>query len=84
MVVISDEVHRQAKILASRLGVSLAELVEESLRLRLNQNSQPAQTKLKPLPVCREGGGLRPGLSLDDMKTIYAAMDEGKPIDKLR
>jgi len=74
MVVISDEVHRQAKILASRLGVSLAKLVEESLRLRLNQNSQPAKTKLKPLPVCHEGSGLRPGLSLDDMKNIYAAM----------
>ena len=84
MMILDDDLLRQAKSLASRLGIPLTRLVADSLRLRLNQTAAARKTKLKPLPVCKAKGFLRPGLSLDDIKTIYAAMDDGLPIDKQR
>jgi hypothetical protein len=83
-VVLDDQVHTEAKALAAKLGISLSRLLEESLRSRLNQRHAEVNQPLRPLPVCRAGGGLRPGLDLDNMKTIHSALDEGLPPDKCR
>ena len=84
MVILDDALHRQAKRFAAQHGRTLSQLIGEALHLRLASPNPPAGQELPPLPVCHAGGGLRPGLSLEDMKTIYDAMDEGLPIEKLK
>lgn len=73
-VVMSDQLHREAKAFAARHGMILATLLEESLRIRLATAPKPG-ARIPPLPVCREGGGLRAGLSLDHMQDVYDRMD---------
>ncbi len=68
-----DELHRRAKAYAAKHGTTLAALVEESLRLRLAQ-TQATRRRAVRLPTFK-GDGLQPGLSLDDMSTIYDRLD---------
>jgi hypothetical protein len=82
-LVLDDQLHREAKKKALELGIPLTRFIEEALRLRLAQSKSRPKKNLKPLPVLK-GGKLRPGLSLDDMDTIYEAMDRGLPVEKLR
>ena len=62
---INDQLLRDAKAHAARMGCSLTSLIEDSLRQALSR--QPAspkrdRVKLKTVP----GRGLRPGVDLDD------------------
>jgi hypothetical protein len=74
MVVMNDQLHREAKAFAARHGITLAALMEEGLRIRLATEPKPG-ARIPPLPVCREGGGLGAGLSLDHMKDVYDRME---------
>ena len=81
-LILDDHLHRQAKRRAAELGVPLTRFIEEALRLRLAH--KPASKKpSKPLPVLK-GGSLRPGVSLDDMETVYEAMDQDATTEQLR
>lgn len=70
---LDDDLHRRAKAFAARMGTSLTALVEEALRIRL---AQPAARQKRPakLPTFR-GDGLQPGVTLDDMDTVYDRLD---------
>ena len=73
IISLDDDLHRRAKAYAARLGTSLTALIEEALRLRLAR--PPARSKPPaPLPTFR-GDGLQPGVSLDDLDTVYDRMD---------
>lgn len=84
MIVLDDGLHRQAKILAAQVGVSLGELIEESLRFRLAQSKTKGLGKVRPLPTHKGKGFVQPGLSLDHVQTVYDALAVGRDIDKLR
>jgi hypothetical protein len=73
IISLDDDLHRRAKAYAARLGTSLTALIEEALRLRLARPS-PRPKSLAPLPTFR-GDGLQPGVSLDDLDTVYDKMD---------
>ena len=79
-----DDLLRRAKEQAARTGRTLTQVLEDALRVTLARQPQSKKRSLIKLPTFKGGGGLRAELSLDDMSTIYAAMDEGKPLDKLR
>ena len=70
---LDDDLHRRAKAFAARIGTSLTALVEEALRLRLAQPSARQKGRVR-LPTFR-GDGLQPGVSLDDMDTVYDRLD---------
>jgi hypothetical protein len=70
---LDDDLHRRAKAYAARLGTSLTALVEEALRLRLAGPTAGQKGRVK-LPTFR-GDGLQPGVTLDDMDTVYDRMD---------
>jgi hypothetical protein len=84
MVVLDNGVHRQAKMLAAQLQISLGELIEESLRFRFAQAKSKGLGQVRPLPTHKGKGFVQPGLSLDHMQTVYDALAEGRKIDKLR
>jgi len=73
VITIDDELHRRAKAYAARQGTTLAALVSEALRARR------ARPPAGPRPAVElptfEGQGLAPGVSLDDMSTVYDRMD---------
>jgi hypothetical protein len=73
VITIDDELHRRAKAYAGRHGTTLAALVSEALRVRL---ARPPAGRRPAVTLPTFGGeGLAPGLSLDDMSTVYDRMD---------
>ena len=73
IIALDENLHRRAKAYAARHGSTLAALVEEALRLRL---ARPVPARRGPvrLPTFN-GDGLQPGVTLDDMGTVYDRMD---------
>jgi plasmid stability protein len=70
---LDDDLHRRAKEYAARMRTSLTALVEEALRIRL---ARPTGRRSGPVVLPTFGGdGLQPGVSLDDMDSVYDAMD---------
>jgi len=70
---LDDDLHRRAKAFAARTGTSLTALVEEALRLRLARPTARQKGRVS-LPTFR-GDGLQPGVTLDDMDTVYDRLD---------
>lgn len=74
MVKLDDKLHREARAYAAKHGTTLAALIEEALRLRLTKRERTKLNRRVSLPTFR-GDGLQPGISLDDMETVYDRMD---------
>jgi hypothetical protein len=74
MVTLDDELHRRAKLYAAKHATTLKALIEEALRMRLLQKPNSTRCRRVSLPTFR-GDGLQPGISLDDMRTVYDRMD---------
>ena len=73
IITLDDDLHRRAKAYAASHGTTLAALVAEALRARL---ARPGRGRRQPVELPRfKGEGLQPGVSLDDMSTVYDRMD---------
>ncbi len=73
VITLDDELHRRARAYAGRHGTTLAALVAEALRARL---ARPPAGRRAAVELPAFGGeGLAPGVSLDDMSTVYDRMD---------
>ena len=70
-VCLDDSLLEQAKSEAARRGETLTALIEQGLRLVLAQ-SRPREHRRRGgvLPTCRAGGGLLPGIDLDDSAAL--------------
>lgn len=67
-----DELLRAAKRRAQQTGRTLTQLLEDSLRAELQR--VPAASRVRePLPTYR-GGGIRPGVDLNDSSALEDAM----------
>ena len=64
----------QAKREADRRGVTLTALMEEGLRLVLVQSRTAAVRERVRLPVCSAGGGVLPGVDLNDSSALEDLM----------
>jgi len=75
---LDDRLLEQAKREARRRGDTLTALITEGLRLVL-AGSTPG-TSQRPLrvqlPVCRVGGGVRPGIDLDNSADVLKVMED--------
>jgi hypothetical protein len=83
MVVLEDELHREAKKYALEHSKTLSEFVSEAIMDRLHR-SESSSVKRKKIPVFHGKGGLQSGLDLDQMKEIREVMDGDKGFDRLR
>jgi hypothetical protein len=61
--------------------MTLSELVEEAVRIRLLEVEQAQEHP--PLPTFKSGG-LQPGVDLSSNAAIQELLDEGLPLDQLR
>jgi hypothetical protein len=65
----------QARREAARRGVTLTSLIEQGLRLVLRR-PQPSSRDRVRLPVSRAGGGVLPGVDLNDTADLLDRMDD--------
>lgn len=61
---------------AARRGVTLTSLIEQGLLLALRRPLKRSDRSVVKLPECRAGGGLLPGIDLDDSAGLLDRMDE--------
>lgn len=72
---LEDALLEQAKGEAARRGKTLTALIEQGLRLAL---AEPRRKRVRPrvkLPVCGLGGGVLPGVDLDDGSALLDRME---------
>jgi hypothetical protein len=62
---------------AARRGVTLTSLIEQGLRLVLRRPLKRSERPVIALPECRAGGGVLPGVNLDDSADLLDRMDDG-------
>ena len=66
---------REAKRKAAAEGIPLRELVERALRAQLSQTQPARRYRLK---LGSRGGGLMPGVSLEDWNVLRDRMDRSE------
>lgn len=69
---LDDALLEQARREACRRGETLSALMEEGLRLALAQHARVV------LPICRAGGGVLPGVDLNDSAALEDVMERRK------
>ena len=71
---LSDDLLRQAKMRAAEQGITLTQLIDESLRERLAARPQRMSVEPFRLPIYGEGGA-RAGVNLSDNRALRDLMD---------
>jgi hypothetical protein len=75
---LDDALLKEAKMHAAARGITLTQLLDESLRERLA--TRPRKMSVEPFRLTTYGkGGTRPGVDLDDNRATRDLMDEGFP-----
>jgi hypothetical protein len=72
---LDDSLLDQAKREAARRRETLTALIEQGLRLVLAQSRRAPKRKRVILPVCRAGGGLLPGVDLNDSSALLDILE---------
>jgi hypothetical protein len=75
---LDDALLEQAKREASRRQETLTAFIERGLRLALAQSSARPRRKRVVLPVSRAGGGVLPGVDLNDSAALLDIMENRK------
>jgi hypothetical protein len=73
---LNDRLLDQAKRESARRGETVTALIEQGLRLVLAQARTPERRKRVVLPVSRAGGGVLPGIDLNDSSALLDAMEQ--------
>lgn len=71
---LDDALAKAAKVRAAEQGITLTQLIDESLRDRLSQRSEPSGLRPADLPVYGKGG-VRSGVDLGDNRALRDFMD---------
>ncbi|HKB50481.1 MAG TPA: hypothetical protein VKC63_03525 [Solirubrobacterales bacterium] len=71
---LDDALARAAKVRAAEQGITLTQLIDESLRDRLSQRGEPSGSRQVDLPVYGEGG-VRSGVDLSDNRALLDMME---------
>jgi hypothetical protein len=72
---LEDALINQAKREAERRGETLTALIEQGLRLVLAQSRSRYQRERVKLPVSEAGGGVLPGIDLNDSAALLDIME---------
>jgi hypothetical protein len=60
---------------AARRGVTLTSLIEQGLQLVLRRPAKRSRRPAVILPECRAGGGVLPGVDLDDSAALLERLE---------
>lgn len=75
---LDESLLERARQEATRRGVTLTSLIEQGLRLALRRPLKRSERPVVKLPECRAGGGVQPGVNLEDSAAVLDRM-EGLP-----
>ena len=75
---LDDDLLKVAKVRAAQQGITLTQLIDESLRERLATRSRPKKAGPFRLPSYGRRG-TRPGVDLDDNRAVRDLMDDDAP-----
>jgi hypothetical protein len=81
-VSISDQLLERAKARAVQRGTTLGRVLEDALRHEFSRPEGPERRRV--IPVRTGGSGPRPGIDLTSNRALNEALDEDRPLDKLR
>lgn len=79
---IDDELYREVKATAARLGRSVSAVLEDAVRRGLHPPEQRSSGRYTVRHTGR--GGLQPGVTLSSNAALAEVMDEGRSVDALR
>lgn len=72
---IDDALLVEVKTYAAATGRTMGEVIEDAIRAALAKRSDPTRRAVD-LPTYRGGGGLQPGVDLDDSAALLDLMEE--------
>ena len=72
---LDEALMERARQEAAQSGVTLTSLIEQGLRLALRRPLQPPQHAAVSLPECHAGGGVLPGVDLNDSAGVLERME---------
>lgn len=75
---LDDALLDKARREAQRRGITLTALIEQGLRLALRRPLRTRELERVELPVCSAGGGVAPGIDLDDSAGLLERMDQAE------
>ena len=73
---LDDALLERAKKVARERGVTLTSLLDQGLRLVLASGTGQAQPTPVELPICTAGGGVLPGVDLDDSVSVLDLLEK--------
>ena len=82
-VTIDDHLLEEAKVIAARTHRSLGEVIDDGLRLMLIERDSGEARGPVVLPTSG-GGGLVPGVDLEDRESMAEALGDNQPFDAAR
>lgn len=77
---IDDELYRQIKVRAARIGRPIGAVIEDAIRTSLAASPDEPSRKLRPLPTFGKGGTM-PGVDLADNAAMLDLMEEHAAVD---
>jgi hypothetical protein len=72
---LDDALLDRARQEAARRGVTLTSLIEQGLQLVLRRPLKRSERPRVQLPECRAGGGVLPGIDLDDSDALFDRLE---------
>lgn len=73
---LEDRLLEQAKRVAEQRGETLTALIDEGLRIVVANSQKPRRRRHVKIPVSTRGGGLLPGIDLNNSAALLDLMDE--------
>ena len=72
---VDEALMERARQEAARRGITLTSLIEQGLRLALHRPLNRPQHAVVSLPECHAGGGVLPGVDLNDSAGLLERME---------
>lgn len=75
---LDEALMERARREARRRNVTLTSLIEEGLQMVLRRPMKDPAPRSVTLPECRAGGGVLPGVDLDNSAAVLDRMEQGR------
>lgn len=75
---IDDQLLIEVKTVAAQSGRTLSAVIEDAIRISMGRRADGERSIERPLPLI-SGGGLQPGVDLDDSAALLELMEGTKP-----
>lgn len=79
-----EELLTRAKRKAATEGRTLTSLIEQGLRLVVSHKTEPKSARHNNPPISKARGGLRPGMSWENLSSSVQEMDDLEYVERMK